>query len=75
MAVVGTWSAPGCAINVDRSEAHLRLAFAECITDGGGHVGQDFQLAVVGGEAVATVGPGVDASDALHGRCLELVNR
>jgi hypothetical protein len=74
MACVGLWAASGCAPTVDGSTAVLRSEFAACITDGGGTVAEDFELAVVSGKAVATVGPGVDAGDALRERCFDAVN-
>jgi hypothetical protein len=45
-----------------------------CISDQGGTLGEGADVAVVGGKAVAVIGP-VEATEALISQCLDLANR
>lgn len=53
--------------------AVLRSEVLSCIVDGGGTLGQEADVAIAGGKAVAVLGP-VQANEALISECLDLAN-
>ena len=62
----GTLSAGGGTAGDDP----IRSAVLDCISDGGGAVGADADVAIEGGRAVAVIGD-VEASEVLLASCLD----
>jgi hypothetical protein len=58
----------GCG-GSDRNES-IRESVLTCISDGGGALGDDADVAIEGGQALAVIG-GIEASDSLIASCLD----
>ena len=62
----------GCRVSDD--DKAVRDAVLSCIANGGGDVGDGADVGIVGGRAMAVIGP-VKAGDALISDCLALSNK